>query len=125
MSKKLDEEYKALVASEVPDLWARIDAGLKPKTYSAETSDNVDTGAVKVSPDGEDITGTDDIVNNANIENAADNTNTAETEKMINAANTVNAADAQKAPKKKKNDEETEEWVGFYHSSGLFVTLMR
>ena len=44
MSKKLDEEYKALVASEVPDLWARIDAGLKPKTYSAETSDNVDTG---------------------------------------------------------------------------------
>lgn len=122
MSKKLDEEYKALVASEVPDLWARIDAGLKPKTYSAETSDNVDTDAVKVSPDGEDITGTDDIVNNANIENAADNTNTAETEKMINAANTVNAADAQKAPKK-KTIYKILPWIGAAAAAALIFAI--
>ena len=35
MSKKLDEEYKALIASEVPDLWDRIDSGLKPKNAAA------------------------------------------------------------------------------------------
>lgn len=32
MSKDLEREYKALVNSEVPDLWARIEAGLDEKT---------------------------------------------------------------------------------------------
>lgn len=31
MSKNLEKEYKALVNSEVPDLWARIEAGLDEK----------------------------------------------------------------------------------------------
>lgn len=31
MSKDLEKEYKALVDSEAPDLWARIGAGLEEK----------------------------------------------------------------------------------------------
>ncbi len=32
MSKDLEKEYRALVNSEAPDLWARIEVGLEEKT---------------------------------------------------------------------------------------------
>lgn len=32
MSKDLEKEYRALVNSKAPDLWARIEAGLEEKT---------------------------------------------------------------------------------------------
>lgn len=37
MSKDLEREYKALVNSEVPDLWARIEAGLEDKKMTADS----------------------------------------------------------------------------------------
>lgn len=36
MSKNLEREYRALVNSEVPDLWARIEAGLEDKKTTPE-----------------------------------------------------------------------------------------
>ena len=36
MSKKLDEEYKSMVAAEVPDLWDRIEKSLPEKAPAAE-----------------------------------------------------------------------------------------
>ena len=36
MSKNLEREYRALVNSEVPDLWARIEAGLEEKKAAPE-----------------------------------------------------------------------------------------
>lgn len=38
MSKNLEREYRALVNSEVPDLWARIEAGLEDKKTTPEES---------------------------------------------------------------------------------------
>lgn len=38
MSKNLEREYRALVNSEVPDLWARIEAGLEDKKTAPEES---------------------------------------------------------------------------------------
>lgn len=38
MSKNLEKEYKALVSSEVPDLWSRIEAGLDSKDSSGTDS---------------------------------------------------------------------------------------
>lgn len=42
MSKNFEEEYKALVSEELPDLWNRIEDGLTPKTtaLSEETGKN-------------------------------------------------------------------------------------
>ncbi|MDE7203840.1 MAG: hypothetical protein K2O91_18545 [Lachnospiraceae bacterium] len=39
MSKNLEREYRALVNSEVPDLWARIEAGLEDKKAAPEKAD--------------------------------------------------------------------------------------
>lgn len=39
MSKDLEREYRALVDSEVPDLWARIEAGLEEKTTAPEKTE--------------------------------------------------------------------------------------
>lgn len=36
MSKSLENEYKELIAEDVPDLWERIEAGLEPKHPAAE-----------------------------------------------------------------------------------------
>lgn len=38
MSRDLEREYRALVNSEVPDLWARIEAGLEDKKMAPETA---------------------------------------------------------------------------------------
>lgn len=38
MSRDLEREYRALVNSEVPDLWARIEAGLEDKKTAPETA---------------------------------------------------------------------------------------
>ncbi|MDE7417984.1 MAG: hypothetical protein K2N44_17055 [Lachnospiraceae bacterium] len=40
MSKNLEREYRALVNSEVPDLWARIEAGLEDKKAAPEKADS-------------------------------------------------------------------------------------
>lgn len=39
MSKDLEREYRALVDSEVPDLWARIEAGLEEKKTAPEKAE--------------------------------------------------------------------------------------
>ena len=41
MSKHLDEEYKKMIAAEVPDLWDRIEANL-PEKQIAKTGENAD-----------------------------------------------------------------------------------
>lgn len=41
MSKHLDEEYKKMIAAEVPDLWNRIEANL-PEKQIAKTGENAD-----------------------------------------------------------------------------------
>lgn len=46
MSKNFEEEYKNMVASEVPDLWGRIEAGLREKEVKA-----VPEEAVKQEPE--------------------------------------------------------------------------
>lgn len=38
MSRDLEREYRALVNSEAPDLWARIEAGLEDKKMAPETA---------------------------------------------------------------------------------------
>ncbi|MDE5825111.1 MAG: hypothetical protein K2H91_10595 [Lachnospiraceae bacterium] len=60
MSKNLEREYRALVNSEVPDLWARIEAGLEDKKAAPEKADS-------------DLRITDFPVTDSQMENIRDN----------------------------------------------------
>lgn len=44
MSKRLDEEYKKMIASEVPDLWDRIEAKLPEKQAVSKQAETTETG---------------------------------------------------------------------------------
>ncbi len=64
MSKQFEEDYKQMMQENIPDLWSRIEAGLKDKSLNTEMNSNMNT--------------INDI--------------TANTTNTINVANTVNAA---------------------------------
>ena len=40
MSKRLEEEYRKMVESEVPDLWSRIESGLREKNIESTVTEN-------------------------------------------------------------------------------------
>lgn len=48
MSKRLDEEYKKMIASEVPDLWDRIEAKLPEKQAVSKQAETTETGTEEV-----------------------------------------------------------------------------
>ena len=51
MSKRLEEEYRKMVESEVPDLWSRIESGLREKTPAPEIKESAKAEEkVQVSP---------------------------------------------------------------------------
>ncbi len=47
MSKQFEEDYKQMMQENIPDLWSRIEGGLKDKSLNTEADNNI-VAAVKM-----------------------------------------------------------------------------